>query len=85
MSSSPAGSHAATHDFVREGEEAEIVPTWIPLDDAVTAVLEGRIANSITAGAVLAAAAAKAGAGRRSAIHISAWTARDTVRGERSK
>lgn len=79
------GLSPAVHDFVREGEEAKIVPTWIPLDDAVTAVLEGRIANSIAAAAVLAAAAAR---GRGWATlrdpHL-AWTARDTVRGERSK
>lgn len=79
------GLTPATHDFVREGEEAEIVPTWIPLDDAVTAVLEGRIANSIAAAAVLAAAAAKArGWATLRDPHL-AWTARDTVRGERTK
>ncbi|MBP6684504.1 MAG: NUDIX hydrolase [Leucobacter sp.] len=74
-----------THDFVREGEEAEIVPTWIPLDDAVTAVLEGRIANSIAAAAVLAAAASKSRGWATLRDPQLAWTARDTVRGERSK
>lgn len=79
------GLSAETHDFVREGEEAELAPTWVPLDDAVTAVLDGRFANSITAGAVLAAAAAKARGWSTLRDPHSAWTAREHVRGERSK
>lgn len=79
------GLSEVAHDFVREGEEAELTPVWIPLDDAVTAVLDGRIANSITAGAVLAAAASKARGWETLRDPHAAWAARDTVRGERSK
>lgn len=75
----------AVHDFVREGEEAELVPVWIPLDDAVTAALEGRIANSLTVGAVLAAAAARARGWNTLRDPHTPWSARDAVRGERSK
>lgn len=45
--------HTRTH------EEAEIEPAWVPLPEAVQAVLEGRIHSPSAAAAVLAAAAAK--------------------------
>ncbi|MDF9279019.1 NUDIX hydrolase [Arthrobacter sp. EH-1B-1] len=45
--------HTRTH------EEAEIELAWVPLPDAVQAVLEGRIHSPSAAAAVLAAAAAK--------------------------
>lgn len=32
-------------DFQREDEESEIVAAWVALDDAVTAVLDGRLHN----------------------------------------
>lgn len=38
----------------REAEEADMHQWWLPLDDAVTAVLDGRIADAKTAVAVLA-------------------------------
>jgi len=41
--------------FARSEEEAEIVKRWIPLDEAVDAVLEGRLSNAILIIAVLAA------------------------------
>jgi len=44
----------AVHD--REAEEADIRIEWVPLADAVTAVLEGRLRNGILAVGVLAAA-----------------------------
>lgn len=75
---------AFEHDFVREGEEAEIVPEWVPLDDAVAAVLDGRIANSITVSAVLAAAAARAAGWATLRDPQLPWTARTIARGERS-
>ncbi|SFS02194.1 ADP-ribose pyrophosphatase [Microbacterium sp. cf046] len=50
---SPVGSAHA-----REDEEADIRVEWIPLQDAVTGVLEGRLRNGILAVAVLAAAEA---------------------------
>ena len=44
---------------VREAEEAGIVLEWVPLEDAVEAVLGGRLANPSTVVAVLAADAAR--------------------------
>lgn len=79
------GLSAATHDFVRDGEEAELVPVWVPLDEAVAAVLDGRIANSITASALLAAAAARATGWASLRDPHAPWTAREIARGERSK
>jgi len=43
----------AAHD--REDEEADIRVAWVPLSDAVSAVLEGRMRNGILAIGVLAA------------------------------
>ena len=43
----------------REDEEADMEPVWVPLDDAVTAVLAGRLRNPSTAVGVLAAATAR--------------------------
>ncbi len=37
-------SHVVT-DYVREGEEAEIEPHWVSLDDAVSAALTGQFRN----------------------------------------
>lgn len=76
---------AVDHDYVREAEEAELVPEWVPLDEAVAAVLDGRIANSLTVGAVLAAAASKAQGWSTLRDPHTEWTARGIVRGERSK
>lgn len=41
-------------DFVVEGEEVGMTVGWLPVRDAATAVLEGRIHNGITVAAVLA-------------------------------
>ncbi|GAA1489663.1 NUDIX domain-containing protein [Brachybacterium sacelli] len=49
--------------FERTDEEAEIETRWVPLADAVTAVLEGRLTNATTAAAVLALAAHRARGG----------------------
>ncbi|WP_083942072.1 NUDIX domain-containing protein [Sanguibacter suarezii] len=46
---------------VREDEEAEISVRWVPLDEAVTAVLGGDIHNPSAVAGVLAAAASRAG------------------------
>ncbi len=46
--------------FIRTDEEASMVPVWVPLDEAVDAVLEGRLHSPTTTNGVLAAAAAKA-------------------------
>jgi ADP-ribose pyrophosphatase len=68
INTSPGGSDEVVHIFLAEGlspapetyareaEEADIRLEWVPLEDAVTAVLEGRMQNAILAVAVLAAA-----------------------------
>ena len=45
--------------FVRDDEEADMVPVWVPLDDAVAAVLGGRLHSPTAVLGVLAAAAAR--------------------------
>jgi len=45
----------SSEPFTRSEEEAEIITRWVPLDEAVDAVLEGRLSNSILIIAVLAA------------------------------
>ncbi len=42
------GLSPAPEVFAREAEEADIEPRWVPLDDVVDAVREGRIQNSAT-------------------------------------
>ncbi|MFW0107924.1 NUDIX domain-containing protein [Rothia sp. P7181] len=42
------------HQHIREDEESEIVMRWVNLDDAVTAVLSGRIHNPSATNAILA-------------------------------
>ncbi|MBF4569515.1 NUDIX hydrolase [Plantibacter sp. VKM Ac-2880] len=50
---------ATTEAFDRAEEEADIRIEWVPLDDAVAAVLDGRLHNSILMIGVLTAAAAR--------------------------
>lgn len=50
------GLRAAPHTHPREDEEADIRTEWVPLHDAITAVLEGRMRNGILAAGVFAAA-----------------------------
>lgn len=45
---------------VREAEEAHMAQWWLPFDDAVTAVLEGRITDAKTVAAILAVQARRA-------------------------
>ena len=40
---------------VRDGEEHDLEPLWVPFDDAVTAALTGRIHNAATVAGLLAA------------------------------
>lgn len=54
------GEVPASERHHRQDEEADMEPVWVPLDDAVTAVLAGRLGNPSTAVGVLAAAAARA-------------------------
>ena len=48
------GVSESGEDFERTDEEAELVSRWVPLADAVTSVLEGRITNGTTVSALLA-------------------------------
>lgn len=73
------------HSFVREGEEAEMVPVWVPLAEVVEAALAGRVQNAVTVSAVLAAWAARADGWRALRDPELPWTAREASRGERSK
>jgi len=50
------GLSPAPHAHAREQEEADIRLEWVPLGDAVDAVLAGRMRNGILAAGVLAAA-----------------------------
>jgi ADP-ribose pyrophosphatase len=43
------------HDYVREGEEADLEKRFIPLADVVSAIMQGNIRNQIAVTAVLAA------------------------------
>ena len=49
------GIQAAPDAFAREDEEADIRLEWVPLSDAVDAVLDGRLCNGILSLGVLAA------------------------------
>lgn len=49
---------AAQIDFVREHEETDLAAEWLPLPEAVRAVLEGRLHNGATVIGILAAHAA---------------------------
>ena len=46
-------------DFVPEGEETQLVPAWLPLDDAVRKVFAGDLHNGVAALAILAGYAAR--------------------------
>lgn len=50
------GLSERTEAFPRDAEEADIRTEWVPLADAVTGVLEGRLRNGILALGVLATA-----------------------------
>ena len=41
--------------FERDGEEAEMVRSWVPLDDAAAAVTDGRLMSPTTVSGILAA------------------------------
>ncbi|WP_454137371.1 NUDIX domain-containing protein [Microbacterium paulum] len=50
------GLRPASATFAREAEEADIRVEWVPLDDAVEAVMSGRMRNGILVAGILAAA-----------------------------
>jgi ADP-ribose pyrophosphatase len=64
---------------VGEGEERDMPLTWVPLDDAVDAVLSGRFSAPLTVVGVLAAYASRAGAWRSLRAADVHWPQRDLV------
>lgn len=48
------GLRPVEHSYVREAEEADLEKRFVPLEDAITAILEGRITNQIAVTALLA-------------------------------
>lgn len=94
--SSPGGSSEAVRVFLardlsenerafdREGEEAELVLRWEPLDAAADAVLAGDLQNAIAAAAVLAAVASRSRDWATLRPADAPWTGRELVRGQRS-
>ncbi|MBV9203844.1 MAG: NUDIX hydrolase [Actinobacteria bacterium] len=50
---------AAERDFVAEGEEAQLVSAWLPLEEAVGKVFAGELRNGPAALAIMAAYAAR--------------------------
>jgi ADP-ribose pyrophosphatase len=49
------GLRALTHDYVREGEEADLEKRFVPLGDVVSAIMQGDVKNQIAVTALLAA------------------------------
>jgi 8-oxo-dGDP phosphatase len=49
----------AERDFVRQDEEAYLLPAWLPLDEAVRKVLAGELHNGVAALALMAGYAAR--------------------------
>jgi ADP-ribose pyrophosphatase len=49
------GLRSISHDYVREGEEADLEKRFVPLADVVTGILRGTIRNQIAVTALLAA------------------------------
>lgn len=49
------GLRPTEHGYVREGEEADLERRFVPLAEAIEAILEGRITNQIAVTALLAA------------------------------
>ncbi len=54
------GVRRSEEEFERTDEEAELVSRWVPLGEAVDAVLEGRLSNATTVSGVLALQALRA-------------------------
>ena len=50
---------AAERSYVPEHEEAQLVPAWVPLDQAVAHILAGDLHNAVTALGILSAYAAR--------------------------
>lgn len=76
--------HPVEHDFTRSAEESDMRLEWVPLEDAVTAVLERRLQNGVLVAAVLAAHAARERGWRDLGDASEPWQRREWVRGDRS-
>lgn len=68
-------------EFEREDEESEIVATWVPLEAAVAAVLEGSLHNPNLVTGVLAAHASRAGEWSSLRPADAPWPAHPGLRG----
>lgn len=68
-------------EFEREDEESEIVATWVPLENAVAAVLEGSLHNPNLVIGVLAAHASRAGEWSSLRPADAPWPAHPSLRG----
>ncbi|WP_449278871.1 NUDIX domain-containing protein [Leucobacter sp. GX24907] len=79
------GLSPVEHDFVRDGEEAEMVSRWVPLSEAVEAALDGRVQNGVTTNALLAAEAARARGWKTLRDPETPWDRRALTRGLRSE
>lgn len=79
------GLSPTEHAFVREGEEAELLLRWEPLERVAEAALAGRVQNGIAVSAVLAAVAARAGDWRSLRAADEPWPSRELARGQRSE
>jgi ADP-ribose pyrophosphatase len=64
-----------------DGEERDMPHTWVPLDDAVAAVLEGRLTAPMTVAGVLAASASRSVGWSTLRAVDAAWPARGWVTG----
>ncbi|MRG60809.1 NUDIX domain-containing protein [Agromyces sp. CFH 90414] len=68
--------------FAREDEEADMLSRWVPLDEAVDAVLERRVQNAPLAVAVLAAQAGRSRGWSTLGAADAPWTGRPWPRGD---
>lgn len=62
------GVRESEEEFERVHEEAELISRWVPLREAVAAVLEGRITNGTTVAALLALQALRGGGAPAAAL-----------------
>ncbi|OFT52159.1 NTP pyrophosphohydrolase [Brachybacterium sp. HMSC06H03] len=62
------GVRESEEEFERVHEEAELIRRWVPLDEAVAAVLEGRITNGTAVAGLLALQALRGGGAPAAAL-----------------
>jgi len=66
------GLQVSREQFERTDEEAELVTRWVPLEEAIDAVLTGRLTNATTVAALLALQVQRARAGTASVLREAA-------------